>query len=78
MESQKSVGWRGCLTLPPHFDGGGGVEGWRNASETFNVTLEMVRRGYTDAQIEKIWSGNTLRVLTDVQKVAARLQSATM
>ncbi|MCC7000851.1 MAG: dipeptidase [Gemmatimonadaceae bacterium] len=60
------------------FDGGGGVEGWRNASETFNVTLEMVRRGYTEAQIEKIWSGNTLRVLTDVQKVAARLQSATM
>jgi membrane dipeptidase len=60
------------------FDGGGGVDGWRNASETFNVTLEMVRRGYTEAQIEKIWSGNTLRVLTDVQKVAARLQSATM
>jgi len=60
------------------FDGGGGVEGWRNASETFNVTLEMVRRGYTEAQIEKIWSGNTLRVLTEVQKVAARLQSATM
>lgn len=60
------------------FDGGGGVDGWRNAGETFNVTLEMVRRGYTEAQIEKIWSGNTLRVLTDVQKVAARLQSATM
>lgn len=60
------------------FDGGGGVEGWRNAGETFNVTLEMVRRGYTEAQIEKIWSGNLLRVLTEVQKVAAQLQSTTM
>ena len=33
------------------FDGGGGVEGWRNATETFNVTLELVRRGYTEEQI---------------------------
>jgi len=56
------------------FDGGGGVDGWRNAGETFNVTLELVRRGYTEEQIAKIWSGNTLRVLTEVQKVAARLQ----
>ena len=56
------------------FDGGGGVDGWRNASETFNVTLELVRRGYTEEQIAKIWSGNTLRVLTEVQAVAARLQ----
>ena len=60
------------------FDGGGGVNGWRSASETFNVTLEMVRRGYTEAQIEKIWSGNLLRVLTDVQRVAARLQRSPM
>lgn len=56
------------------FDGGGGVEGWDNAAETFNVTLELVRRGYTRKQIEKIWSGNLLRVLDDVQKVARRLQ----
>lgn len=56
------------------FDGGGGVDGWRDASETFNVTLEMVRRGYTEAQIAQIWSGNTLRVLTDVQTAAARIQ----
>lgn len=60
------------------FDGGGGVVGWENASETFNVTLEMVRRGYTEQQIEKIWSGNTLRVLTQVQAVASRLQRGTM
>jgi len=56
------------------FDGGGGVDGWRNASETFNVTLELVRRGYTEAEIAKIWSGNLLRVLTDVQRVAASLR----
>ena len=56
------------------FDGGGGVEGWNDASETFNVTLELVRRGYTKKQIEKIWSGNLLRVLDEVQKVSKALQ----
>ncbi len=56
------------------FDGGGGVEGWDDASETFNVTLELVRRGYTKKQIEKLWSGNLLRVLDEVQKVARDMQ----
>jgi membrane dipeptidase len=54
------------------FDGGGGVDGWSDASETFNVTLELVRRGYTEEQIAKIWSGNLLRVMAEVQKIAAR------
>ena len=54
------------------FDGGGGVKGWNGADETFNVTLELVRRGYTEEQIGKIWSGNLLRVMDEVQKVAAR------
>jgi membrane dipeptidase len=54
------------------FDGGGGVDGWRDASETFNVTLELVRRGYTEQQISKIWSGNLLRVMDEVQKIAAK------
>jgi len=58
------------------FDGGGGVEGWDNASETFNVTLELVRRGYNKKQIEKIWSGNLLRVLDEVQRVAKKLQAS--
>ncbi len=57
------------------FDGGGGVEGWDDASETFNVTLELVRRGYTKKEIEKLWSGNLLRVLDEVQKVAKQLQA---
>jgi membrane dipeptidase len=56
------------------FDGGGGVIGWNDASETFNVTLELVRRGYTEQQIEKLWSGNLLRVLDEVQRIAEELQ----
>ncbi|HEY0931159.1 MAG TPA: dipeptidase [Gemmatimonas sp.] len=54
------------------FDGGGGVDGWRNASETVNVTAELVRRGYTQAEIDKIWGGNLLRVLEQVEKVAGK------
>ena len=56
------------------FDGGGGIEGWADASETFNVTLELVKRGYSEADIQKIWSGNLLRVLDSVQAVAQQLQ----
>jgi membrane dipeptidase len=55
------------------FDGGGGVEGWSDASETFNVTLELVRRGYTEEQIGKLWSGNLLRVMQRVEAVAKGL-----
>jgi membrane dipeptidase len=58
------------------FDGGGGVDGWNSATETFNVTLELVRRGYTEAQIEALWSGNVLRVMEAVERVAADLQRA--
>lgn len=57
------------------FDGGGGIEGWDDASETFNVTLELVRRGYTEEEIGMIWSGNLLRVLDEVRAVAAEIQA---
>jgi microsomal dipeptidase-like Zn-dependent dipeptidase len=57
------------------FDGGGGLEGWNDASETFNVTHELVQRGYTEAQISQLWSGNLLRVLDDVQRIAAEIQA---
>jgi membrane dipeptidase len=56
------------------FDGGGGVDGWNNAAETFNVTLELVRRGYTEEQIGRIWSGNLLRVWDEAEKVARQIQ----
>ncbi len=52
------------------FDGGGGIEGWDDASETFNVTLELVKRGYSEEEIEKLWGGNLLRVLDEVQAVS--------
>ena len=58
------------------FDGGGGVTGWNGAEETFNVTLELVRRGYTEEQIGKLWSGNLLRVMAEVEKVARQIQGA--
>lgn len=60
------------------FDGGGGVEGWSDASETFNVTLELVRRGYTEEEIGMMWSGNLLRVLDKVQEVARKIQTGEM
>jgi membrane dipeptidase len=53
------------------FDGGGGIDGWNDASESRNVTRELVARGYTEEQIAKIWSGNLLRVWREVEKVAA-------
>ena len=57
------------------FDGGGGISGWNNASETANVTLELVRRGYNEKQIGLLWSGNLLRVLDDVQRIATEIQA---
>ena len=56
---------------------GGDVDGWRNATETFNVTLELVRRGCTEEQIGKIRGGNLLRVREGVERVAAA-SSATL
>ena len=53
------------------FDGGGGISGWQDASESRNVTRELVRRGYDEAQIGKIWSGNLLRVWRAVEQRAA-------
>jgi len=57
------------------FDGGGGIEGWQDASETFNVTLELVKRGYTEKEIAQIWGGNLLRVLNQTQNIAYNMQN---
>ena len=54
------------------FDGGGGVTGWEHAGESANVTIELVRRGYTEEQIGKLWSGNLLRVWEAVEKAAGK------
>lgn len=58
------------------FDGGGGVHRWDDASETPNVTLELVRRGYSEADIAKLWGGNLLRVWREVERVAAEFSPA--
>ena len=57
------------------FDGGGGIEGWEDASETMNVTTALRERGYSESEIAKLWGGNLLRVLDEVQEIAAKLQS---
>nr|WP_298789643.1 dipeptidase [uncultured Allomuricauda sp.] len=54
------------------FDGGGGIEGWSDASETLNVTMELVKRGYSEEDIAKLWGENLLRVLDKVQEVASQ------
>jgi membrane dipeptidase len=56
------------------FDGGGGIEGWDSAADTFNVTIELVRRGYSETDIAKLWSGNLLRVWHEADEVARRLR----
>ena len=54
------------------FDGGGGVLGWSHAGETLNVTIELMRRGYSEGEIAKLWGGNLLRVWGEAEAVAAR------
>lgn len=48
------------------FGGGGGIDGWMDASQTKNITLALLERGYSKNDIKKIWSENFLRVWTDV------------
>ena len=55
------------------FGGGGGIVGWQDASETRNVTAEIEARGYSRANIAKLWSGNLLRVWREAERVAAGL-----
>ena len=52
------------------FDGGGGVGGWDDASTTPAVTAELIRRGYSESDIAKIWGGNLLRVMREVEAAA--------
>ena len=52
------------------FDGGGELDGWSNASESLNLTRELLSRGYNEDQIGKIWGGNLLRVWAEVERQA--------
>jgi len=50
------------------FNHGGGVAGWENEGECQNVTVELLRRGYSEGDIAKLWGGNFLRVWAEAQK----------
>ena len=62
------------IGISSDFDGGGGIVGWNDASETGNVTLELVRRGYSEEEIAKLWGGNLLRVLREAERIASEMQ----
>ncbi|MFO7923437.1 MAG: dipeptidase [Bacteroidales bacterium] len=51
------------------FDGGGSLEDCLDVTGIGNITLELVKRGYSQEDIAKIWSGNFLRVFRDVEKI---------
>jgi membrane dipeptidase len=55
-------------------DGGGEVIGCQDVSQIGNVTLKLLRRGYSRRDIQKIWGGNIMRVLGKVEKIAKKLQ----
>ncbi len=55
------------------FDGGGALKDCFDVSEMGNITLELVRRGYSKEEIEKIWSGNFMRVFREVEALAEKL-----
>ena len=57
------------------FDGGGGIVGWQDASETRNVTNALRARGYSEVEIAKLWGGNLMRVLDKVQEISLKIQS---
>ena len=57
------------------FNHGGGVVGWENEAECQNVTAELLRRGYAEKDIAKLWGGNFLRVWAEAQKVGKTLQA---
>jgi microsomal dipeptidase-like Zn-dependent dipeptidase len=52
------------------FNDGGGVKGWKDVSEIRNVTAELLQRGYSEADIAKLWGGNFLRVWQQTQDAA--------
>ncbi|MEN8118254.1 MAG: dipeptidase [Bacteroidota bacterium] len=52
------------------FDGGGGLDGCSDVSEMPNITAEMLNRGYTEEEIQKVWGGNFFRVFAEVENRA--------
>ena len=52
------------------FNHGSGIIGFNDASEALNVTIELLKRGYTKEDINKIWGGNFIRVWRAAEKAA--------
>ena len=52
------------------FDGGGGIDGCRTVADMKNITIELLRRGYSKKDIGKIWGGNAMRVLRQTEQFA--------
>ncbi|MEG1749382.1 MAG: membrane dipeptidase, partial [Tannerellaceae bacterium] len=52
------------------FDGDGELIGCRATNELINITLRLLREGYSENDIKQIWGGNLLRVMTAVQSAA--------
>jgi membrane dipeptidase len=57
-------------------DGGSDVVGCEDVSKIKNVTIELLRRGYSEKDIRKIWGENTMRVLATAEKVAKELSTS--
>ena len=53
------------------FDGGGGIKDVMDVSQMKNLTIEMLRRGYTKSELEKVWGGNVMRVLKECEEIAS-------
>jgi membrane dipeptidase len=73
IDHMKEVAGIDHIGIGTDFDGGGGVEGCYDVSEMGNITIELVRRGYTEEEIEKIWGKNLMRVMSQVEEYAKNI-----
>jgi hypothetical protein len=64
VRSLHAIGFEG---IGSDFDGGGGILGCQASNELINITKELLRRGYSHDDIRKIWGGNLLRVMRQVE-----------
>ena len=58
------------------FDGGGSIDGCIDVSEMTNITCELLRRGYSQRQIRKIWGGNLMRVMNSVDRISTEYKNS--
>lgn len=63
------IGGIDCVGIGSDFDGGGGINGCAGANELINITVELLRRGYSENEIAAIWGGNLRRVVETVQNI---------